>query len=403
MVRYIIGIAYFGLAVEILMIMRSSLYARRERKTQRAGYTPKAAIIAPHYGWDARTEENAKRLVDLDYAGAYEVFFVTHAVGESGHDASYPHLLKIAETHKHVHVLLAPNIVDNALPRSQKVQNLMTAMGAFTNDIEVVSFVDADVMIQKDWLTLLVEPLQDKRIGATVGARFYLPQTLNTASLVEAIWVNFQIGLQGDHSLTMVWGGSNAIRRELIADGKVLERWENATIEDLNLTHAVRDLKLKVHFVPDCVAITTTENRTWKQMMEFTNRQIVMTFRMGFKIQWLISILAFFPKALIVLGSIPLVFYSGPLISVLLIPFIEIQTYRIFALNLPRWLRRMPEVRQSLRVSALVTPLSLSVGGLNCLYALFQNRIVWGGVRYEILSATRCRVLGRVSGSSPEE
>jgi cellulose synthase/poly-beta-1,6-N-acetylglucosamine synthase-like glycosyltransferase len=403
MIRYIIGIAYFSLIVEILMILRSFLYARRERRKKRPAYAPKAAIIAPHYGWDMQTEENVKKLLEQDYAGAYEIFFVTHAWGESGYDESYPRLLKIAEGRENVHALLAPNVIDNSLPRSQKIQNLITAIHALSDDTEVIAFVDADAMVQKDWLTLLVQPLQDPKIGAVVGARFYFPQTLNAASLVEALWVNFQISLQGDHRLSMVWGGSNAIRRELIKKGKVLERWENATIEDLNLTHAVRDLKLKVHFAPDCVAITHTESRTWKQMMEFTNRQMVMTFRMGFKAQWVGSLFTFLPKTLIVFGSIPLAFYSDQFLSVLLIPFVEIQSYRIFALNLPRWLKEMPGMRENIRATALVAPLSMFVAGINALYALFQNKIVWGGVRYEIISATKCRVLGRVGEKRKNE
>ena len=174
----------------------------------------------------------------------------------------------------------------------------MTAIAELSDDVEVIAFVDADADIRKDWLTLLIQPLQDKRIGATVGARFYHPHALNATSFIEAIWVNFQIALQGDHRLTMIWGGSNAIRRESFEAGKVLQRWENAPIEDHNLTHAVRDLKLKVHFVPDCIAITHTNARTWKQMLEFTNRQLVMTFRMGHRIQWVLSLITFLPKGL---------------------------------------------------------------------------------------------------------
>ncbi len=397
MVSYIIGTVYFLLILEILLIINSFLYARRERRTERPGYTPKVAIIAPHYGWDAQTAENVKQLLDQDYAGTYEVFFVTHANGELGYDVSYTHLLEIAEAHPNAHVLLAPNIIDNSLPRSQKVQNLMTAILAFPDDVEVIAFVDADATIQRNWLTLLVQPLQDKKIGATVGARFYYPHTLNAASLVEAIWVNFQIALQGDHPLAMVWGGSNAIRRESFEKGKVLQRWENAPIEDHNLTHAVRDLKLKVHFVPDCVAVTHTEKRTWKQIMEFTNRQMVMTFRMGLKTQWAGALLVLLPKVLLVFGSIAFIFYSDRLLPVLLVPFIEIQNYRFFTRNLPRWLRDMPKMRESIRMTSLVTPISMCVAGLNTLYALFQNKIVWGGVRYEILSATKCRVLGRIT------
>ena len=397
MFSYIIGAVYFTLILEVLIIIHSFRYARRERNTKRPDYSPKAAIIAPHYGWDDQTEENVKRLLDQDYRGAYEVFFVTHTKGESSYDESYPHLLKIAEGHPNVHTLLAPNIVENALPRSQKVQNLMTAIEAFPDDVEIIAFVDADATIERNWLTLLVQPLQDQKVGATVGARFYFPHTLNTASLVEAVWINFQIALQGDHPLAMVWGGSNAIRRESFEKGKVLERWHNATIEDHNLTHAVRDLKRKIHFVPDCIAVTHTERRTWRQVIEFTNRQIVMTFRMGLKAQWWGTLLVLLPKALIVLGSIPFIFFSDSLLLVLLVPFIEIQSYRVFSRNLPRWLRDMPKIRETLRIASLVAPIAMLLAGLNSVYALFQNKIVWGGVRYEILSATKCRVLGRVA------
>ena len=397
MFSYIIGAVYFTLILEVLIIINSFRYARRERNTKRPDYSPKAAIIAPHYGWDDQTAENVKRLLDQDYRGAYEVFFVTHTKGESGYDESYPHLLKIAEGQPNVHTLLAPNIVEKSLPRSQKVQNLMTAIETFPDDIEIIAFVDADATIERNWLTLLVQPLQDQKVGATVGARFYFPHTLNTASLVEAVWINFQIALQGDHPLAMVWGGSNAIRRESFEKGKVLERWANATIEDHNLTHAVRDLKRKIHFVPDCIAVTHTERRTWRQVIEFTNRQIVMTFRMGLKAQWWGTLLVLLPKALIVLGSIPFIFFTDRLLLVLLVPFIEIQSYRVFSRNLPRWLRDMPKIRETLRIASLVAPIAMLLAGLNAVYALFQNKIVWGGVRYEILSATKCRVLGRIA------
>ena len=78
MQTYIIATAYFFFIVELLIISRSFFYARRERNARRPDYTPKAAVIAPHYGWDADTEEHTKGLLHQDYAGAYEVFFVTH-------------------------------------------------------------------------------------------------------------------------------------------------------------------------------------------------------------------------------------------------------------------------------------------------------------------------------------
>ena len=157
--------------------------------------------------------------------------------------------------------------------------------------------------------------------------------------------------------------------------GKVLQRWANATIEDHNLTHTVRDLKRKVHFVPDCIAVTHTEKRTWKQVIEFTNRQIVMTFRMGLKAQWWATLLALLPKALLVIGSIPfIIFYSERFLLVLLVPFFEIQSFRIFSRNLPLWLRDMPKIRETLRATSLVVPVAMFLAGLNAVYALFSEQ-----------------------------
>ena len=104
----------------MFLVLQSFLYARRERNAKRPDYTPKTVIIAPHYGWDAQTEQNVHNLLAQDYAGDYEVFFVTHAGGESDCDVSYQYLTKIAAGHPDARVFLAPNIVDNSLPRSQK-------------------------------------------------------------------------------------------------------------------------------------------------------------------------------------------------------------------------------------------------------------------------------------------
>ena len=402
MQTYIIATAYLFFIFELLIISRSFWYARRERNTGRPTYTPKVAIIAPHYGWDADTAEHAKSLLRQDYAGVYEIFFVTHEKAESGHDVSYPHLCEIAERHPHIHVLLAPNIVENNLPRSQKVQNLLTAIEKLPDDIEVIAFVDADVAIRADWLTLLVTPLQEPDIGTTVGGRFYFPQTWNLASFVESIWVNFQMSFQGDHRYTMVWGGSNAFRREMLEKAQILQRWDQATIEDLNTTLAMRDAKRKIHFVPDCVAITRTANRTWNQVVEFTNRQMIMTFHMGLWVQWFASLIVFLPKGVCVFGCIPFLFHRRELLPIVFIPFLEALGYRLFSKNLPRWLQEMPKVRETIGISSYVASVGVFLAGINAVYAVFQRRITWGGVRYEILSATKCRVLGRVKPKRKE-
>ena len=397
MENYILVAAYALFLVEFLMICQSFLYTRRERKSNRPKYTPKVAIIAPHYGWDKDTEGHVNSLLNQDYEGDHHIYFITHQINGDGYDISYPHLQRLVEAVNHADVFLAPNIIENNLPRSQKIQNLITVIEALPQDVEVIAFVDADVEIQQDWLSLLVNPLQDPKIGVTVGGRFYSPQNWDFPTFVEAIWVNYQLGLQGDHRFTMVWGGSNAFRRELLHQGDILKRWEYATIEDLNTTKAVRDLNLKIHFVPDCIAITRTQNRTWKQVLEFTNRQMIMTCHMGLIAQWLGTLIMFFPKGLLIFGSIPFIYWNKALLPIVFIPFFEIFVYQLVCRNLPKWLRDRPNVNDIIRVSKYVAPISIFLAGINAFYAIFQRNIVWGGVQYKILSARTCRVLGRVN------
>ncbi len=398
MFTFFIVVAYLLLSVELLILVRSFRYARRERRRRRKKYAPKAVILAPHYGWNDQIERNARLLLRQDYPGEYEVCFITHERGKEGADDSYGPLAALAEENRSVRVVLAPNIVDNALPRSQKVQNLLTAVNRLDEDVEVLAFVDADSRVRKDWLRKLVEPLSDETIGVTVGARYYVPQVLRVPTLVESVWINFQLFWQGDHSFAMVWGGSTAIRRKTFRLGEVSRRWMRAAFEDHQLTRSVRNLGLKIHFVPDCVVVTETGRRTWRQVMEFTNRQILVTYRMGLRVQWATIIALFVPKALIVLGALPYSLSSpGRLAAIGAIPFLEGLCYLVAGLNLPRWLRREPKLARSQYVGSFVVPLAMSVAVINAVNALFHSEFVWGGVRYVLPSPSECHVVGRES------
>ena len=395
---YLIGTCYLALLCEFYVVLRSFLYVRRERRQQRDSYFPKVAVLAPHYGWDEETEQNVRQLLCQDYSGDYQIYFVTHAIDNQGADISFQYLKQVTEDASNTQVLLAPNVVDNGLPRSQKVQNLITVIDNLPSDVEIIAFVDADAFVHRTWLTNLVQPLQNSQIGATVGARLYVPCSSGIATYIEAAWINFQIALQANPAITMVWGGSNAVRRHLIEDGQVISRWSNATIEDHNLTHAVKDLKQKIHFVPDCITLNRTADRTWKQIFEFTNRQMIMTFWMGHRKQWIGTLIGSLPKTLILLLALPGLFLFGPvpLSLVFLVPFLEIQCYRLTFRSLPEWLRSDPEVLGNIRRSSFVAPISTGVAAFNSIWTLFKNEIVWGGVRYKILSATTSQVLGRV-------
>ena len=127
---------------------------------------------------------------------------------------------------------------------------------------------------------------------------------------------------------------------------------------------------------------------------------MIMTKHMGLWAQWFGSLFLFLPKAVLVIGSIPFALPflgSQPgLLPVVFIPFLEVMGFRLCCRNLPQWLHEMPQVRDTLRISKYAAPFSIFLAGINAFYAMFQRNIVWGGVKYKILSATKCRVLGPV-------
>ncbi len=399
MFGFLIGIAYLLLSLELSILVRSFIYARRERKRRRPSYSPRTVILAPHYGWDDQIERNAKLLLEQEYRGEYQVYFITHTSGDSGPDSSYAHLKKLEEEHPGVaRVVLAPSIIDHSLPRSQKVQNLLTAIDRLEDDVKVIALVDADSRVRPDWLRSIVEPLQDERIGATVGARYYVPQARRLPALVESVWINFQFLWQGDHSQAMVWGGSTAMQLRTFRKGDVSRRWKRTAFEDHQLTHSMRELGLKIFFAPACVVVTETIDRSWGQVMEFTNRQVLVTYRMGLRAQWTMVMATFVPKALIILGLLPFALDSpGRLAAILAIPFVEGVSYFISGFNLPEWLRSESRVASSRYIGSCIVPIAMLIAVINAINALFRSEIVWGGVRYMIPSESECRVMGRES------
>ncbi|MFH1679432.1 MAG: glycosyltransferase family 2 protein [Candidatus Eisenbacteria bacterium] len=389
--------------IEMVLLSRALAYARRERRTERPPYAPRAAVIAPHFGWDAQAEANARRLLEQDYPGEYHVLFVTHLDGDGCPDESYRRLQQLTAGSTRARVLLAPNVVDNRLGRSQKAENLITALAAVPEEVEVFALIDAAAGIGGDWLARLVRPLQEEGVGVATGARFYAPLVPSVASYTEAVWVNYQIALYGDRHIGMVWGGSSAIRREIFERGGVLARWRQALFEDQDLTRTVAELGKRIHFVPDCIPVSYTGEPGWRRVLEFTNRQMAVTYWMKLRVSWWLAITHLLPKGAAFLAAIPLTIHAPERFSVLLaVPLLESMSYLLFTRTLPDSLREDLRIRRTMYLTSLAVPAALLLGGINALWAPFKRSIVWGGVRYAYRRPEGCRILGRVAAPPAE-
>jgi cellulose synthase/poly-beta-1,6-N-acetylglucosamine synthase-like glycosyltransferase len=204
-------------------------------------------------------------------------------------------------------------VAGEARNRGQKIHNLCAGvemLNTIDRRTEVLVFADADARPGRDWLSELVAPLGDKRIGATTGFRWFVPAvsggwqkwlTALLPSTLLAVWNSGALALLGERS-RFAWGGSMAIRRENFDKLRVLRRWDGAISDDYMLTGAVHEAHQRIRFVPGAL-VKSPLSISWSELFEFTTRQIRIT-RIYSPIVWKLGIATHLFYNLTLWGSI---------------------------------------------------------------------------------------------------
>lgn len=353
---------------------------------------PRVAVIAPNRG--PIIQECVDALVTQEYPGEWEIIFVT-----TREDTSYHQLQHYAKDNAHVRVELADDVVQLAkerdVHRGQKAHNLVTALSTVSPETAIIAVIDNDVYPSHDWLQTLIEPFSgaDAKLGATTFARLYIPGP-GLASCTQAVWVlgsdAFLVGPWG-----YVWGGSFAIRKEILEQTDALDRWKglqgSISSDDLNLSVALRRGRYRRCYVPGFKAIRRPphERETWSDVLRFTNRQILHTW-WARKDLWLAAFLSHGVKSLAVLSSLCIAWLQPVALFGLIAPVMDtvgflLTVYTLRSLDSPDL-----QLHRSLRKAVLLAgPLAPILGAINLITAMVKTRMRWGGVEY-----TRTAVLG---------
>src|ERR1043166_2511586 len=221
---------------------------RRGLEARRPLYMPRASVLVPCRGVDQGLRENLAALFAQHYP-AYELVFVS--------DRAEDPALAVAERLSRE---LGGESAGTARTRfvvagrasacGQKVHNLRAGVAAANPSSEVLVFVDTDARPRPDWLRALVAPLEDQRVGAATGYRWFLPVRGGLASQLRSVWnASIASALGHDDRRNFCWGGSTAVRRETFERLNVSERWRGAVSDDYALTRAPPDARLALRFV----------------------------------------------------------------------------------------------------------------------------------------------------------
>ncbi|MCK6457874.1 MAG: glycosyltransferase [Phycisphaerae bacterium] len=245
-------------------------YVRRERESLRTRREacPPAVILLPCCGVDDRLAETVAALGSQNYPD-YEIIFAFESVEDPAYSAvgrwisgwQKPRCRRV--------------VAGRANERSQKIHNLLAALSAVSADREVLAFLDSDAIPHSNWLRYLAGPLSDPTVGATTGFRWYTSNG-SMAGAIRSAWNAASVTFLHDEKLNFCWGGSTAIRRETFERMRIASRWQRALSDDYQVTRAVRDAGLRIHFVPDCL-IPCMDHTTLRSFLTFARRQLVIT------------------------------------------------------------------------------------------------------------------------------
>ena len=357
--------------------LRAARYMHQEPAGLRERYSVPAVVFCPSKGIPLRFEDNVRSLLGQDHPDFQIIFIV-----ESADDPAYRALERLGARDIW--------IAGPASRSGQKVHNLAHAVERYAGRAQVFAFADADARFPASWLSELVAPLRDDRVGSSTGYRWYVPMDRRLPTLLRSAWNASIVGMLGDHGRNFAWGGSMAIRRDTFERIGVRQFWLGSVSDDFQLTRAVRRAGLRIVFVPSCL-VPTYDTCSWSELLEFTTRQITITRVYSPGLWWM--------------GFIAQSAFSSVLLSLTLRIFFDTMALglwtAIYAIAATHAYVRLIAVRQHVVHPALsrlpwfyvVSPPPVSLLYVyNLIHSIWSRRIEWSGIRYRLISPNRTHV-----------
>lgn len=393
------------LALQSLASLRDGFrflsYLRSSLRRGPGNFAPLAAVIIPVKGIDPGFDSNLVEYLQQDYPN-YQLILVV----ASERDPAFA-LLQASSKRKCPGAALGPARISVLVAgysdqRGEKVNNLLAGLSAIEPGTEVLAFADADARPGRDWLRSLVAPLADPAVTVSTGFRWYLPGG-GFISRLRAAWDTSIATLLGENRQNFAWGGSTAIRAADFRRLQIAERyWPSTVSDDYAVTCAVREARGKIRFEPRCLT-ASREDSSLRDFIRWANRQIILTrvysphlWRWGLVAHLLYCGTISFGLILLVAPALPArdrLVIGGILAGILLLGLAKGRIRSIVARE------KFPEEKPALDAHGscywMLAPIVPWVMFFNFLVAGMTRRIEWRGTRYELVSPTEVRVLGR--------
>ncbi len=140
---------------------------------------------------------------------------------------------------------------------SLKCSSVAQVIRGLDAQVEFVALIDADTIPHASWLRELATALQDERVGAATGNRWYMPTQRSIASLVRYSWNAAAIVQM--YWYRIAWGGTLAVKTDVFRQSALLDKWSHAFCEDTMLHKQLSGIGRRVEFVPSLMMVNREE------------------------------------------------------------------------------------------------------------------------------------------------
>ena len=248
-----------SMALEFLLLLVLLLYSRehvrrsfpgRDPAAPEAGawpVHPRVALIVPLTGDSPEMADALESLLNQPYPN-YETLLVTRDL----EDPATTLVLRLLARHPHTrHLVSGP-----AAGCSQKNHNILAAIGALDDRVEILVFCDSTHVAPPNFLRNLIHPVVTGAAVLTSGFHRIIPGDAKVATLGMLQTVLTLHLLHGFAAIALPWGGATAVKRSVFHDYGVAGALRTNVLDDFPL--GLRLLRFGIRAMPVATAILNT-------------------------------------------------------------------------------------------------------------------------------------------------
>ena len=339
------------------------------KKETNLTYFPKICIIIPCKDNHENFKDNVNAIINQDYKD-YKIIFVT----DSTEDSAYIEVKNIVKDNKKI-ILKTADLIKGC---SGKISALIKGV-SLAGDVDVYVFADSDIKPHKQWLKYLVASLDDDKIGATTGYRWYFPNNLksyfiSTWNLTSVLPFFFSI-------FNYTWGGSTAIKKSVFDKLKVIDKWKKGFADDLILTDALKKEGYKIKFAPKCLIENSAGDEG--KFLKWGTRQFTWV-KWYYPFEYTVSFIRVVGVKILMIFGLFLLYFGYTIPGLLLVSTFFLEMIAGWqAISTIKKLMYYPKKRTgSSIVYILLMPFALFVIAYNYISSLITREVTWCGRKY---------------------